>query len=407
MLQRARLNDPIRMNSLERYDVLDTSAEEAFDRITRLCCRIFNVPISTVTFLDGHRQWFKSRQGLEETETHRHLAFCQVPIIERQPLVVPDAFEDPRFREHPLVIGEPYVRFYAGVPIRSAEGEPIGTICAMDKKARAFDAQQLDVLSDLAHLVETELELRLLATTDSLTGALSRRAFRQEGQRAIDLALRHRYDLSCLAIDLDHFKAINDAAGHAAGDSVLRATLETCMRILRKSDLIGRLGGEEFAVVLPHAGLAEAHSVAEKLREAIERQAIGAPAGLVSVTASFGVTAMGRAAADIDALLANADHALYEAKAAGRNRCIAWRPDDAELARLGRKVLKAGSIVFNRGGSSIDCTVRRLSDIGAKLDVISSDGVPQRFKLRIEADDFSRACQIVGKEDRHLEVAFC
>jgi diguanylate cyclase (GGDEF)-like protein len=407
MLERARLNDPVRMDSLERYDVLDTSSEEAFDRITRLCCRIFDVPISTVTFLDGHRQWFKSRQGLEEAETSRRLAFCQVPIIERHPLVVPDAFEDPRFHDHPLVIGEPRVRFYAGVPICSAEGEPIGTVCAMDKKPRAFDATQLDVLCDLARLVETELELRLLATTDSLTGALSRRAFRQEGERAIDLALRHRYDLSCLAIDLDHFKAINDAAGHAAGDSVLRATLETCMRILRKSDLIGRLGGEEFAVILPHAGLVEARSVAEKLREAIERQAIGGSTALASVTASFGVTAMGRTATDIDALLANADHALYEAKAAGRNRCVDWRPDEAELARLGRKVLKAGSIVFNRGGSSIDCTVRRLSDTGAKLDVISSDGVPPRFKLRIEADDFSRACQIVGKEDRHLEVAFC
>jgi diguanylate cyclase (GGDEF)-like protein len=407
MLDRARLNDSARMDTLERYDVLDTSSEEAFDRITRLCCRIFDVPISTVTFLDGHRQWFKSRQGLEETETSRHLAFCQVPIIERHPLVVPDALEDPRFRDHPLVIGEPHVRFYAGVPIGGADGEPIGTICAMDKKARAFDAQNLDILCDLARLVETELELRLLASTDSLTGALSRRAFRQEGQRAIDLALRHRYDLSCLAIDLDHFKAINDAAGHAAGDSVLRATLESCMRILRKSDLIGRLGGEEFAVILPHAGLAEAHSVAEKLREAIERQAIGGPPALASVTASFGVTAMGRAATDIDALLGNADRALYEAKASGRNRCVDWRPDDAELARLGRKVLKAGSIVFNRGGSSIDCTVRRLSDTGAKLDVISSDGVPLRFKLRIEADDFSRACQIVEKEDRHLEVAFC
>jgi diguanylate cyclase (GGDEF)-like protein len=407
MLERVRLNDSARMESLERYDVLDTSSEEAFDRITRLCCRIFGVPISTVTFLDGHRQWFKSRQGLEEGETSRNFAFCKVPVMERHPLVVPDSLEDPRFRENPLVLGPPFVRFYAGVPIYSAEGEPIGTVCAMDRQPRAFDAQQLDLLIDLAHLVETELELRLLATTDSLTGALSRRAFRQEGQRAIDLALRHRYDLSCLLIDLDHFKAINDASGHAAGDSVLRATIETCMRILRKSDLIGRVGGEEFAVILPHAGLAEAHSVAEKLREAIEKQAIGGPTALASVTASFGVTAMGRAACDVDALLGNADHALYEAKAAGRNRCVDWRPDEAELARLGRKVLKAGSIVFNRGGSSIDCTVRRLSDTGAKLDVISSEGVPPRFKLRIEADDFSRACEIVGKEDKHLEVAFC
>jgi diguanylate cyclase (GGDEF)-like protein len=406
VLDRMRLDDERRLNAMDHYDVLDTPSEEAFDRITRLCCRIFNIPMSTVTFIDGHRQWFKSRQGVASMETPREWAFCAVPTAEGRPLVVPDAKEDSRFSENPLVLGEPNLRFYAGVPLRGSEGEVIGTFCAMDTQPRTLDAEQTGILHDLAQMVERELELRRLATTDSLTGALSRRAFRSEGQRAIDLALRHRYELSCIALDIDHFKAVNDASGHAAGDAVLKRTVETCLANVRKSDLLGRLGGEEFAIILPHAGVGEAHAVAEKIRTAVEQQAIGGEVGLASITASFGVASLGASAQDMNALLDHADQALYAAKNAGRNRSMDWFPRSQDGAALQRRVLKAGSIVFNRGGSTIDCTVRRLSEESARIDVASGADVPERFKLRIESDDFSRACKIVEKSDKHIEVAF-
>ena len=397
------LDAPNRLNALDSYDILDTGPEESLDRITRLVCRLFQVKLATLTFVDGHRQWFKSRQGLDLQQTAREPSFCRRPVAEGAPLIVPDTLADPRFRDNEFVCGEPNLRFYAGVPLRSAEGAIVGTLCAMDREPHSFRPEDLASLLDLGKMVENELELRRLATTDALTHTLSRRAFRLEAERAIALAERHRYDLSCIAFDLDHFKAINDSAGHAAGDAVLAMAADTCRSQLRKSDLLGRLGGEEFAILLPHSTPADSLAVAEKLRAGIARQVMQGPNGPISVTASFGVATLG---GDVDTLLARADEAMYEAKRAGRNLCRLWQ--GREVADIGdaRRVLKAGNIVFNQGASAIDCTVRRLSSRGAKLDVITSDGVPRKFKLQIPADDFSRACTVVGKDRTHIEVVF-
>ncbi len=402
----AHTREQERLTSLDRYDILDTPEEEEFDRITRLARRIFSVPMSTVTLIDGHRQWFKSRQGVLACETPRGPALCNVAIQEAHPLIVPDTLEDERFEQNPFVVGEPHIRFYAGVPLRTPEGHNIGTLCAMDTKPRVFGPDKVEVLSDLARIVMSELELRTLATTDGLTGALSRRALKEEAGRALALAVRYRHDLSCIVFDLDHFKAINDADGHAAGDLVLTASVATCRERLRKSDLLGRLGGEEFAILLPHTGRAAAMQVAEKLREAIVRQRVPGPSGLIDVSASFGVAALDRSASDIDVLLQRADAALYSAKAEGRNRCKEWQPVEQAQSVIKRRVFKAGRIAFNSGRSTIDCTVRSLSDKGASLDVVSSAGVPENFKLRIESDDLSQLCRIVTKRDKHLEVEF-
>jgi diguanylate cyclase (GGDEF)-like protein len=400
-----RGSPPTMLDELARYDVLDTPREEAFDRVTRLVRHIFSVKMASVTFLDGHRQWFKSRQGLASAETARDISFCRIPVAENRLLVVPDTLDDDRFRDNPLVVGPPSLRFYAGAPLHGSSGLCIGTLCAMDTRPRAFGNAEIDILLDLARIVETELELRILATTDSLTGLLARRAFLEEGERALNLAHRHRYDLSCVSFDLDGFKAINDSAGHAAGDAVLAATAKTCTSLLRKSDLIGRLGGEEFSVLLPHADAAQAAAIAEKLRAKIERQASISLLPLHPVTASFGVASLPSAPIDLATLLAAADEALYVAKSRGRNCCILG-PTLAPHSPLGRKVLKPGAIVFNFGNSVIDCTVRRLSDTGARLDVLSLQDIPRQFKLSIEVDSFSKSCEIVGKEGRSLDVVF-
>ena len=396
---------PTQLDELARYDVLDTPREEAFDRVTRLVRHIFSVKMATVTFLDGHRQWFKSRQGLAAVETARSISFCRIPVAENRLLVVTDTLADARFRDNPLVVGAPSLRFYAGAPLRSANGLCIGTLCAMDTRPRAFGSAEVDILLDLARIVETELELRILATTDSLTGLVARRAFLEEGERALYLAHRHRYDLSCVSFDLDHFKAINDSAGHAAGDAVLSATAKSCSAVLRKSDIFGRLGGEEFSVLLPHADAAQAATIAEKLRAEIERQATKSPLPLHPVTASFGVASLPSTPIDLATLLAAADEALYVAKSRGRNCCILG-PSLVPHASLGRKVLKSGAIVFNFGNSVIDCTVRRLSDTGARLDLLSLQDIPPSFKLSIEADGFSKSCEVAHRDDRGLDVLF-
>jgi len=402
----AALHERDRLDALARYDILDTPDEEAFDRITRLVRRVLKVPMSTVTFLDGHRQWFKSRQGVAACESERRIALCDITIRESAPLIVPDTLADARFASNPLVLGPPHLRFYAGVPLRSSEGQNIGTLCAMDTVPRQLDSDAIATLSDLALIVMNELELRLLASTDGLTGALSRRAFREEATRALALAQRHRHEASCIAFDLDHFKGINDSHGHATGDAVLAGSAAACRALLRQTDLFGRVGGEEFVVLLPHTGKQAALAVAEKLRAGIAAQRFSCAEEPFAVTASFGVATIGHAAGDIDAVLGAADAALYAAKAGGRNRCVTSPAGNIADPAFGRRVLKAGQIVFNSGRSVIDCTVRRLSEQGANIAVISTAGVPERFKLAIEADAFSRFCEVARKAGSEIDVRF-
>lgn len=405
-----------RLAALHRFDVLDSPREEAFDRITRLIRRIFDVPIGIVSMFDGHRQWFKSIDGVAATEMPRDDSFCRLPLVTGAPLVVPDMTLDPRFADHPNVTGGQRVRFYAGVPLKTVEGLTIGTICAIDFAPRSFTARDTEILEDLSRIAMSELELRQRASVDVLTGSLTRRAFKEEGTRSVALAQRHRHPLSVVALDLDHFKSVNDRFGHAGGDRVLADVIRTCAGHLRQSDLIGRLGGEEFAMLLPHTDLHHAFDVAEKLRSSIAKLRFDFGGVAEGVTASFGVATVSAGAADIDTLLEHADKALYLAKNGGRNRSVMF--DDPTLVAAvpaidqparpaPRRVLKAAQIVFNDAHSTIDCTVRTLATDRAGIDVSTSFGIPPRFTLAIRADNFATGCRVVRQTEKHLEVEFC
>lgn len=150
-----------RLQALKDYEILDTPAEEAFDRITRIASRVLQTPISVISLVDANRQWFKSRQGLDATETPREIAFCTHAILQEEVMVVTDATQDPRFKDNPLVTGDPKIRFYAGAPLRTRQGHGIGTLCAIDRRPREITAEQSELLQDLAQLVIDEMELRL------------------------------------------------------------------------------------------------------------------------------------------------------------------------------------------------------------------------------------------------------
>ena len=408
MLEQTRvmLDEQNPLNFLQHCNILDAAQEEAFDRITRLVRQVFDVPISTITFIDGLRQRSTHGEGAMTWEGDTGPAFQEAASAQDEPLFIPDTLADPRFATSPVVVGDPHIRFYAGVRLCSPDGRNIGTLWAADTRPRDVNTGQTVAFSDLARIVMSDLELRLLATTDGLTAVLLRRAFRDEASRSIALALRHRYDLSAIAFDLDHFKSINDRHGHATGDIVLRETVATCSGLLRKSDLMGRIGGEEFAILLPHTQLAAAMDVADKLRAAVARQRLHALTGPFGISASFGVTGLDRTTVDIDSLLQRADLALYEAKAQGRNRCVAWTPVAIVTPGVRRRVFKAGRISFKTGQSCIDCIVRTLSDSGAGIEVVSTADIPDLFKLQIEADGFSGLCRVVSRTERHIELEF-
>ena len=394
-----------RLEALNRFDILDTPPEEAFDKITRLTRRLFGAQIAMVSLIDGHRQWYKSSEGIHAVEAPRADTFCTRMTETSEPLIVCDAPNDPRFAENPYVVGAPFIRFYAGAPLVTDDGKVIGSLCAFDSSPREPTDDQVAVLCDLAAMVMDELNLRALATRDPLTGAFSRREFRERAEREVSLAIRHHDDLSCVMLDIDHFKAVNDTYGHAAGDRVLSRVIAACREVLRGTDMIGRLGGEEFAFLFTRTDQRNAAVAAEKVRAAIEAMTVSG-AQPIGVTASLGVSALNNATRDLDALLAHADEALFEAKSKGRNRVVEWAGHVAIMQEGRRRVLKGGRILFNDRNSSITCTVRSLSDEGAGIDVINTAGVPPRFDLEIMADRFLRRCHVVSQTQKHLEVEF-
>ncbi len=149
-----------RLAALRDLDILDTPPEEGFERITRIAQALFDVPIALVSFVDRDRQWFKSRRGLPLAQTPRDVSFCAHAILGEQVMVVPDAMADPRFDDNPLVTAEPDIRFYAGAPLFSPDGLPLGTLCVVDTKPREWSASDTASLEDLARLVVDEILVR-------------------------------------------------------------------------------------------------------------------------------------------------------------------------------------------------------------------------------------------------------
>lgn len=314
-----KLTDEVgRLAALHRYEVLDTKPEEPFEKLTALVSTVLGVPMSIISLIDANRQWLKSVMGPVPQEMIRELSFCSHTIRSRAPLVISDALADERFAHNPAVVGPPHIRSYLGVPLETPDGYNIGALCAIDVVPRDFTPQQIEMLKSFAAIVVDELELRNLARLDHLTGALSRRTFLQEAGQAINRSKRYSHHASLVMFDVDRFKLINDSYGHSVGDAVLRAVGAACRGLIRDCDSFGRLGGEEFAILLPDTadgGLV----AAERYRETLASLDIPGHPGL-NITASFGVANL-TPGITVEQWLSMADTALYAAKRGGRNQC--------------------------------------------------------------------------------------
>ena len=158
--ERVVANEAARLQALLEYGVLDTPAEEDFDKLARLAAQICQAPIALVSLIDSERQWFKSKVGFSVSETARDLAFCDQALRQADVLVVPDALADSRFCNNPLVTEEPKIRFYAGAPLITPDGHALGTLCVIDHVARTLTTEQIEALRTLSHEVVTHLEVR-------------------------------------------------------------------------------------------------------------------------------------------------------------------------------------------------------------------------------------------------------
>jgi GAF domain-containing protein len=160
MKAQAPANEPQRLAALREYHILDTAPEQTYDDITTLAASVCHVPIALVSLVDQSRQWFKSKVGIDQTETAREVAFCAHAILKPEPLIVADALKDGRFADNTLVTEAPHIRFYAGFPLISPEGFALGTLCALDSKPHRLGHEQTRAMQALSRQIMALLQLK-------------------------------------------------------------------------------------------------------------------------------------------------------------------------------------------------------------------------------------------------------
>jgi sigma-B regulation protein RsbU (phosphoserine phosphatase) len=267
------VDDAERLEALRALNLLDTPPEERFDRITRLLTLVFRVPLASISLVDSDRLWFKSSCGLDTNQISRAVSFCGHALLSDEPMVVPDAAEDVRFHDNPLVTGEPNIRFYAGHPLAGPGGQKVGTLGIADRRPRSLDESELATLREMARIVERELGLVEAVHLQRNLIRAEQRAKEAEHQRAESLgrlveSQRHllhelteaaKYVRSLLPepldgpvrtrwrfepsshlggdffgydwVDRDHFAAyLLDVSGHGVGAALLSASVANALR---------------------------------------------------------------------------------------------------------------------------------------------------------------------------------
>ncbi|MCS0633242.1 EAL domain-containing protein [Telluria mixta] len=343
-------DETARVEALRATQLLDSEPDELFDRIVRIVCTTLNVPVSLVSLVDSDRQWFKARCGIEGRETPRTVAFCAWTVLDDEPFVVEDAARDPRFADNPHVTGAPFVRFYAGVPLRSG-GRRIGSLCAVDYVPRTLGPQDLLVLKQLARMVEDLIELRT-ATLDAVqslnnwggrplleggTGARLRQQFLRDPLTGMPNrlvvedaiarhALRAHADTCALlaVVDVDNLAAVNEEHGHASGDAVLVAIARRLRHRAGPGDVAARIGGSTFLLWLQ----SDTHDCAERaqaLHRALNRP-VQVAGRVIHGSVTMGHCHFGRDGNDAETLLVRAHAALRHAKSQGHGLARAYEP---------------------------------------------------------------------------------
>lgn len=301
-----------RVSELLSLALLDTDRDERFDRVTRLARRMFDVDVALVTLVDSDRQWFLSKQGTDVDETSREVSFCGHALHSDEILHVANAATDERFFDNPLVTDNPAIRFYAGQPIHGPGGARLGTLCLIDTEPRELSPIEAESLRDLAGVVENEIAIERAGSLDKLTGLANRRGFELVAQKVLDVCRRTGRQATLLFADLDGLKTINDTLGHAAGDDALREFSTILEEIHRASDVVARLSGDEFAVLL--TGSEAPEPTVDKLRAALEDFNATAVAPF-RLAASVGVAQFDpQGDESLDELVARADADMYRDK---------------------------------------------------------------------------------------------
>jgi diguanylate cyclase (GGDEF)-like protein len=342
-----------RQAALDAYAIVDSGAEQAFDDIVRLAVTLCGVSAASISLIDRDRVWFKAQIGVDQSQVPRELSLCNHAIDQPgRTLVIDDLDIDPIPAAKRRRLGGKPPRFYAGAPLLSPEGHPLGTLSVADVIPRHLTAAQVEGLELLARQTQHLLELRRLmleqgqllsareaaalraeqaraelearheelqqtASRDPLTGLLNRAAMEVLLAETLTRDASERPPYTLLLLDIDHFKLVNDLHGHLAGDQALRAVADAVTESIRKSDIAVRFGGEEIVVYLPGTALDGASEVAHRICERIAEAPLPFP-----ITVSVGIAAGDPRRDRPEQTFERADQALYRAKQGGRNRVV-------------------------------------------------------------------------------------
>ncbi|MES1979405.1 MAG: GAF domain-containing protein [Pseudomonadota bacterium] len=261
-------NDAQRLAALRGSFCAYAPREERFDRITRTAKRLLHVPISVISIVEQDEQWFRSVQGLEVDHTPRDVSFCGHAIALNRPLCIPDTWDDPDFRDNPLVTGAPGIRSYLGWPLYIAPGMAVGSLCVIDTMPRQFGPEDFEALADLAAMAEAELRisamsdiqnrlmLRLSAlerkgALDPLTGCWNIRGFRDLLAIGVEDARSRGTDLAICSMRIDDFDALATAAGVTNADAVTLMLAQVLRQRLPHRGALARLGPTHFCALVP------------------------------------------------------------------------------------------------------------------------------------------------------------
>lgn len=304
----------LRLDALRRLQALDSPTEERFIRITRMARNMFDVPIALISFEDNEDGWAKPCYGLNIHEPLPNISFCKKGFLKQSMLVIEDTTKDPLYADNPMVIGEPYIRFYAGHSLVVTNGLHIGSLCIIDRKPRAFGEKDRILFNDLAQTVESELRAVQMATIDELTGITNRRGFILLADRYLRHAFRTKRSLSLLFIDLNNFKSINDRYGHDVGDDALCQAASIINMVFRNADICARLGGDEYVVLLPETKSENFKNIKDRLTQTFNE--FNKNSGKAyTLSCSIGIVGYDATTPpDLNLLLRLADEAMYRCK---------------------------------------------------------------------------------------------
>jgi diguanylate cyclase (GGDEF)-like protein len=331
-------SNTLQLAALTRDSKYYSSVGERFDRITRVAAKLLDTPAAAITLFHHEAEWFKSVTGWNVT----HLPFRQglgyIAVEANEAVIIPDTAADSRTQGHPLVAGPPYYRFYAAVPIYEGLGSVVGTFSVFDTKPRSAEEVDHQSIIDLGGMAQSEVlsdqidgaqqaltsklgAARRDALMDPLTRVWNRRGGNLALKTAFEKADKVNLPVTVCLIDVDKFKTINDTYGHDIGDIVLRKIAEVLSSKLRENDVVSRLGGDEFLLVLHGADAQIAATAIERVRSTLAEEPLRTRHGDVSLTVSAGYAVRepnsGKTAAEFILL---ADQALISSKSEGRNR---------------------------------------------------------------------------------------